>query len=290
MLHKYGLPALMIVVCALLQYGQVFAVDEREVVNNERQKNLLRMKQEKQTMSVEPRSDGPCRVVTRYVVDDPDFESRGLAWDSGILWSSFYDYPDNAAIYKIDIAARTVALAFSHPGKGSMGLALRGSHLWNVDFLDDTIYQLTKTGQVVGGIPAPSGIATGLAWDGRNFWVTEWYDYKIYKLDPSSGAILGSLNAPSFEQNRPPYGLAWDGTALWVSDSNGIFRIDSTTGAILTSCTDSDFRFGRAFGLTWDGNYLWGAGYIENEIIKISVPGSNIPISPIINLLLSTEE
>ena len=217
---------------------------------------------------------GNCVIVD--TITAPDNNTCGLAWDKGYLWASegghATTYP--GVIFKIDTAGNILS-SFDAPGQSFLGphpvgLAFDGTYLWSVDFLDEKIYKLSKSGAVIGSIPAPSGIPYGLAWDGANLWVNEWFTYKIYKLNPDNGQILMSFNAPDFEEEHP-CGLAWDGAHLWVSNSNGIYMLDPATGAVLASCNDSAFIYAKAYGLTWDGQYLWGGSSFSSSIIKIDV-------------------
>ena len=204
----------------------------------------------------------------------------GLAWDGDNLWVSQADsassYP--GMILEVDSNGNTLSF-FQAPGQWEngprpKGLAYDGTYLWNVDFIDEKIFKLTKTGGVISSIPAPSGISSGLAWDGEYIWVSEWDSYKIYKINPENGGIVDSFNAPDFE-NEHPYGLAWDGTYLWSSNSNGIYKINPETGAILGACQDFDFQNGQAYGLTWDGQYLWAGSSISSTIMKIDISNLN---------------
>ncbi|MDZ7698922.1 MAG: matrixin family metalloprotease [Deltaproteobacteria bacterium] len=253
-------------------------IEEMRTIQLQREKDI----EEEYFISLKPpesgQANGNCVVVD--TITAPDDETCGLVWDNGYLWASeggsATTYP--GIIFKIDTAGNILS-SFDAPGKSSlgsrpMGLAFDGTYLWSVDYLDDKIYELSKSGAVIGSIPAPSGISSGLAWDGTNLWVSEWFSYKIYKLNPENGQVLMSFNAPDFEEEYP-YGLAWDGTHLWVSTSNGIYMLDPATGAVLESCNDSAFKYGRAYGMTWDGQYLWGGSWVSNSIIKIDVPASD---------------
>ena len=222
-------------------------------------------------------TSGSCTIVS--TIQGPGSDTEGLAWDGGNLWVSESHRSTNNAgmILMIDLNGNVLS-SFNAPYQNSIGpwpsgLAYDGTYLWSVDCLDNKIYKLTKSGDVVGSIPAPTGISSGLAWDGNHFWVTEWNTYKIYEIDPGSGQVLNSFDAPD-SGNEYPYGLAWDGTYLWTSNSNGIYRLDPNTGSILGTCNGSPFKFGQAYGLTWDGQYLWAGSWLDGTIMKISVPNN----------------
>jgi hypothetical protein len=224
-------------------------------------------------------SGGSCSIVS--TIEGPSNDIQGLAYDSGNLWLSL----DSGMIVKIDLQGNMlssfVAPGQSFLGPAPMGLAYDDTYLWSVDFLDEKIYKLTKSGGVVSSISAPSGIPSGLAWDGNNLWVSEWYSYKIYKINPLNGNVLSSFNAPDFGIEFP-YGLAWDGTHLWSSNSNGIYMLDTNTGSVLSSCSDDEFLYGKAYGMTWDGAYLWTGGWIDRYINKVrTYGGCTYSISPL---------
>jgi len=259
--------------------GAENAIEKMTIIQLQREKDM-EDDYDWRASSPEPhQTTGNCVVVD--TISAPDNDTCGLAWDNGFLWASegglTTTYP--GVIFKIDTAGNILS-SFDAPGQSSqgphpMGLAFDGTYLWSVDFLDDKIYKLSKSGAVIGSIPAPSGIPSGLAWDGTNLWVSEWYTYKIYKLNPENGQILMSFNAPDFEEEYP-FGLAWGGTHLWASTSNGIYKLDPATGAVLASCNDSAFKYGKAYGMTWDGQYLWAGGWINDSIIKIDVSAFGI--------------
>ena len=227
-------------------------------------------------------TDGSIVVDT---ITGPD-QTEGLAWDNGYLWASVghfsATYP--GMIFNIDTDGNILS-SFAAPGESALGphnsgLAFDGTYLWSVNFLDEKIYKISESGDILGSIPAPSGVSSGITWDGENLWVCEWFTYKIYKINSENGQILASFNAPDFEKSYP-FGLAWDGTYLWVSNSKGIYRMDSKTGALLASCNDSALTNGLAYGLTWDGECLWGGSWISDEIIKIDVSSFATPTLPL---------
>lgn len=259
-------------------------IDKLQKIERVRQRDIEYFKSNKLESSppVTAAISNVCQVVSRIPAPG---ETEGLAMDGSSLWASIDPYPYQKQIFKISSTNGGIYSSFLSPGEGPKGLALVGTSLWNVDFLDDHIYQLNKSGSIVGGVDIhPPGsnqytmmLNSGIAWDGAGFWVTDWYSDYIYKISAVDGTSIDSFLSPLVTE---PYGLAWDGTDLWISYSEGIYKIDPTTGNILIACTDSDFRYGQAYGLTWDGTYLWGGSWISDEIIKISVPPPRIPSPP----------
>ena len=212
-------------------------------------------------------AEDTCVVIDKIAAADAGI--KGLAWDDGYLWVSHSHY--SAAVYKsmilkIDLSGN-VLTSFNAPSERNEGeaytggLAFDGNNLWVLEYLEDKIYKLTTTGDVIDSIPSPGG-SSGLTWDGENLWVSSEDSYKIYKINPRSGDILHSINAPGWQDRDEPDGLAWDGSHLWVSNTDGIYMVDPESGSILIESNKSEFKSWKAYGLTWDGQYLWaGALY-----------------------------
>jgi len=69
-------------------------------------------------------------------------------------------------------------------------------------------------GTVVAEFSTELKTPTGLAWDGSRLWVADLESATLNAVDPSTGRIERTLEAPGYQ----PLGLAWDGKALWVVD------------------------------------------------------------------------
>jgi hypothetical protein len=117
---------------------------------------------------------------------------------------------------------------------------------------------------IVDSHSSPS-FPTGLAWDGEYLWVAENDLDKIHKIDPSTGAVIYSFDAPG----DGPSGLTWDGLYLWCADWNKdkIYQINSSTGVVIYSF---DSPGSQPTGLAWDGQYLWNADNAGGTIFKIN--------------------
>lgn len=90
-----------------------------------------------------------------------------------------------------------------------------------------------KTRRVVSTIPAPAGGGdSGLAWAEGTLWVGEYRARKIHQIDPSTGAILRTI-----ESNRFVTGVTWVEGELWHGTWEGeeseLRRVDANTGAVL---------------------------------------------------------
>jgi len=154
--------------------------------------------------------------------------------------------------------------SFDSPGGYPKGLTWDGSHLWNEDWFDLTIYKLDPSdGSIVDSFDSPGNVPNGLTWDGSYLFSSQDGSIDtIYKLDPSDGSIVDSFDSPG----NGPSGLAWDGSYLWNADdvSDKIYKLDPSDGSIVDSF---DSPGGDPTGLTWDGSYLWNADYLEDYTI-----------------------
>src|SRR5215469_9591748 len=86
-------------------------------------------------------------------------------------------------------------------------------------------YNANATTQVTTGT-SPYGIA----FDGANIWVANDGSNNVVKLQPSSGAVLGT-----FTVGTSPLAVAYDGANIWVANigSNNVTKLNSSTGAVL---------------------------------------------------------
>src|SRR5262249_45827265 len=92
-----------------------------------------------------------------------------------------------------------------------------------------------KTRRVVSTIPAPGGGGdSGLAWAEGTLWVGEYRARRIHQIDPTTGAILRSI-----ESNRFVTGVTWVDGELWHGTSEAgeceLRRVDPRNGAVVES-------------------------------------------------------
>lgn len=116
-----------------------------------------------------------------------------------------------------------------------------------------------------------TGNGRGVAFDGTNLYYTIVDDANIYKVT-TSGALLATIPVAGGVSKGGP--LAWDGSALWTMNyavnSFTLFRVNPTTGSILSSCniatqnpsdpavTSSPRNIGESpDGLDWTAGTLW---------------------------------
>lgn len=131
-------------------------------------------------------------------------------------------------------------------------------------------------------IPAPGFQPSGLAYDGTFLFVSELSGFRtIFKLDPITGAVLGSFPAPSpsgFDGRGNPNDLVSDGAGrLFVSDIGGfgagiVYEIDSAGTTILKSFS-LPFRGGA---IAFDGTNLYIGDFDSDRVIVTDRSGTFI--------------
>lgn len=156
----------------------------------------------------------------------------------------------------IPLNVNAISVVSSIPFENPLGLAWEGNYLW-VSCGTGANGKICKINPTNGEIILFfNRYAHGLTWDGNYLWCVS-YD-EIHKLDPTNGNIITTIPSPP-DSNL--HGLAYDGEYLWVADSyetNKIFQIDPSDGAILNSFYNI-YSDGGAWGLTWDGERLWNS-------------------------------
>ena len=107
-------------------------------------------------------------------------------------------------------------------------------------------------GHVVQKWPLSLKTPTGITWDGSHLWIADYDTATLNELDPETGKIVGTLEAPGYA----PMGLAWDGALLWVVDAT-----DKTAYAVnpKTKITERALPLDTdgPEGIAWDGIALW---------------------------------
>jgi sugar lactone lactonase YvrE len=107
-------------------------------------------------------------------------------------------------------------------------------------------------------LAAPGLDPRGLAWDEKSLWVADGYEGAIFQIDPGTGKVLKSYEAPTASADALPMpeGLAWDGTSLWMIsvDEAKILKLRPQDGKVLAALS---LPSEDATGLAWDGGALW---------------------------------
>lgn len=117
--------------------------------------------------------------------------------------------------------------------RADAGTAFDGRHLFQI--AGDRIQKIDpESGRVLATIPAPGGDGgnSGLAWAEGSLWVGQYRARKIHQVDPTTGAILRTI-----ELQRFVTGVTWvEGElwhATWENDESELRRVDPTTGEVL---------------------------------------------------------
>jgi len=167
----------------------------------------------------------------------------GVTYDGQSVWFASgdavraFDPETGAELRAIDVPAHA-------------GTAFDGEFLYQI--AEARIQKIDpRTRRVVSTIPAPGGGGdSGLAWAEGTLWVGEYRARKIHQIDPTTGAILRTI-----ESNRFVTGVTWvDGElwhATWEGDESELRQIDPSTGAVL-ECVEMPEGV-RISGLESDG-------------------------------------
>jgi hypothetical protein len=118
-------------------------------------------------------------------------------------------------------------------------------------------------GDVVAAFPI-GDYPTGLAWDGDRLWLADRDCSMLYAIDPSSGAVMDSIECPAFS----PLGIAYGEGCLWISGyyEKGIYKLDVTTRKVVDMISAPG---DLTTGLAWDNGYLWASDASAREIVKL---------------------
>ena len=180
----------------------------------------------------------------------PKANVAGVTYDGESVWFATGD-----AVRAFDPATGEELRAIDVPAHA--GTAFDGEYLYQI--AEARIQKIDpKTRRVVSTIPAPAGGGdSGLAWAEGTLWVGEYRARKIHQIDPTTGAILRTI-----ESNRFVTGGTWVDGELWHATGEGgeseLRRIDTSTGAVL-ECLEMPAGMGIS-GLESDGADLFYCG------------------------------
>jgi glutamine cyclotransferase len=177
---------------------------------------------EPKTNDVAPRS---AEIVREYGPFAGADKIHGVTHDGRRVWAA-----TGAKLIAFDPASGQLERTLERAGDA--GTAFDGTHLYQIaeariDKIDP------RTGNVLASIPAPGqGRDSGLAWAEGSLWVGQYRDRKILEIDPSTGAVLRTI-----ESNRFVTGVSWvDGElwhGTWEGDESELRRVDPKNGAVL---------------------------------------------------------
>ncbi|MBI4980543.1 putative metal-binding motif-containing protein [Candidatus Woesearchaeota archaeon] len=150
--------------------------------------------------------------------------------------------------------------SFASPSAYPSDLAWDGEHLWCVgkdsnSLQKETIYQVSKKGEVISSFLSPYFKTTGLAWDGEYLWVGD-YDGSFSKVN-TFGEEIGGWTTIGCDALMS---LGWDGQFLWMINDCYLTasKLVTTEGNVIADIVET-FNLPDKWmrGLAWDGEYFW---------------------------------
>lgn len=125
-----------------------------------------------------------------------------------------------------------------------------------------TLGAATSAGTLLRDLAPPDSVAaqsSGCTYDGRALWLSHASSRGgvLNKMDPVSGAIVGSLDISLFCSS--PADLGWDGTNLWVLSESPrqILCVDPATGARIRTLPFPVSSSSMYCSMTWGDGALW---------------------------------
>lgn len=155
-------------------------------------------------------------------------------------------------------------------GDNTADLAWGSGELYQVIFSPTeqrNIYRLDpETGDVIGIVPYAGAMPQGITFDGQHLWQVCLTGDCLYEMDPISGEVFSSFDAPGGDDGQP-IGLGWDGEWLWLADSRSpekIWQLD-TEGNVHGQYPAPG---SSPYGLAWADGFIWVS---ENNMSGVAV-------------------
>ena len=185
----------------------------------------------------------------------------GLTFDGQYFWVSNW----GGTIYKIDLSG-TVVGSIPSPALWPGGCVYDGANIWVTDYVGGP--QIFKLDMTTGAILASYQIVysyywAGMAWDGQYLYhginTGGPGAHTIYKIDPTTGATVGTIPVPSQDIS----GLTYHDGHLWYSDSETymLYKIDMSGVIVDSSPSYVNSWLG---GVTFEGGNLWNVDYTNS--------------------------
>lgn len=138
------------------------------------------------------------------------------------------------------------------------GVTWDGERVWFANNQGLTAFD-PQDGKTLRNFTMPAD--AGTAFDGR--YLYQIAEHSIHKIDPQTGAILGTIPAPGGSDS----GLTWAEGSLWVGQyqDRKIHQLDPQTGKILRTLESNRF----VTGVTWvDGEFWHGTWEGEESELR----------------------
>ena len=239
--------------------------------------------------------DAPGAVIRQIPYPVPDVAGpSGAAFDGDGIWMN-RDNQNADFLVRVDpqTGALQRTLDIRALGLNSMGgLTWDGERIWISARSEKKLIAIDPdTGAEVRRLDTPDGLSpTPVAWDGSALWVSRSLslnrNYPIYRIDPVTGAVLHSFNAPDVDAII--YYFAWYAGSLWLLDDDFLRRVDPSTGAVQQSVAISDENFkgiapdgaGNFWLTNWDfggDDYVFLIASGELEWISLAPAEGTVP-------------
>ncbi|MEM7344525.1 MAG: toll/interleukin-1 receptor domain-containing protein [Chloroflexota bacterium] len=146
----------------------------------------------------------------------PDTREFDLAYDGRYIWvtnNSTFTLVDPTAPLGAAIVKAPARLPNDGSGSGALSVIFAANHIWIAG--NDKIYKFQPqdaTASVVNEFTIPDANLFGLAYDGTNLWASTYEDGDFFEIDPSTGAILTTLNTIYNDSHR----IIFAQNSLWA--------------------------------------------------------------------------
>jgi PKD repeat protein len=165
--------------------------------------------------------------ITPKVGDEVVFDASASKDPDGQIVEYLWDFGDGSPAE----SGPTVIHAYGSPGQYTVKLTVTDDQGLSASAEKTLTVVMSVVSAVRKSVPAPGQSPLGIAYDGSALWVvdsTNLETYKLYRVDPQSGSVLKSFDAPTIA----PDALAWDGSRCgwWTGAESKLLQIDPSNG------------------------------------------------------------
>ncbi|MFC2108127.1 PKD domain-containing protein [Candidatus Bipolaricaulota bacterium] len=242
----------------------------------------------------------------------PDYDPAGLAYDGSFLWLSDWKAgliyrirpfdgfvvatfeapgvpltPLSADMSPAGSSPAGIVPAPANPASPG-GLAWGDGALWIACLSDGKIYKVnphmppSDPNHILAELENGAFDPFALTFGGGYLWVSDLGTGLIHRVNPHTGVVVSSIDAPGIAPHSAldpkgivlvaPMGLAWDNGYLWVATGSTLYKLNPSTGDVVTSIAAPGMS---PFGLAYDGRYLWNAdqnGSSKGRLYRMAAP------------------
>jgi YVTN family beta-propeller protein len=157
------------------------------------------------TLSVSKLNPASGAVVGTYNVGTSPFD---IAFDGANIWVANFGSNN---VSKLNTSGGL--LGTYNVGTNPVAIAFDGANIWVANRGSNSVSKLSTSGTVLGTYSVGTW-CSGLAFDGANIWVNNFGSNNVVKINPATGAVLGTYQVGT----NPWVGLAFDGANIWVAN------------------------------------------------------------------------